>query len=83
MFLDELTQHVWLAVQESQADDEGEVCEAPENAEYLERESQVQEAECGHDCVQPQTELGVKHNYYICLFSTRGARAGLDWTVNF
>ena len=35
MFLDELTEHVWLAVQESQADDEGEVSEAPENAEYL------------------------------------------------
>ena len=49
MFLDELTPDVWVVVEESQTDEEGEVSEAPENAGYLQRESQLHEAERCHD----------------------------------
>ena len=44
-----LAQHVRVAVEESQADDEGEVHQAPENAGYLQGQSQLYEAErCHH-----------------------------------
>ena len=57
VLLQELPQHVRLAVEESKADDEGEVCEAPEKAGYLKTESQLHEAERCHDWDQPLTGL--------------------------
>ena len=80
VLLHELPQHVRLAVEESQADDEGEVCEAPEKAGYLETESQLYEAERCHDWDQPLTGLramlGVtsvtSQSYYLFVFNTGG-----------